>query len=306
MLGSVVREGAVSACRSCCSAVGEPLAGSAGVVAAWVGLAWPKPLWDAENVLSSQGLPKALAELAQAYGHTGGRLALRLFQRTARPSTERVELVLWRPGTPGRRRSDVPLAEVAPLVARFLVGGDLDLDPMGPELFVCTDGKHDPCCAQFGRAVYEALEVALQETAAPVRVAQCSHIGGHRFAANCLSLPDGRLYGRLLPGDARALLEAVRAGRPLRSHLRGTLGRDPVEEVAEAFLGQHCGAGGWQIDGPGQLVDGELRVPGRIHGAHGEQRVVVRLVTQVYSGPISCGETAVDTERWVARAIDPA
>src|SRR3546814_4969337 len=50
----------------------------------------------------------------------------------------------------------------------------------GPEHLhlVCTNGRHDPCCADFGRPVVRALR------AAGVEVMESSHVGGDRFAAN--------------------------------------------------------------------------------------------------------------------------
>jgi hypothetical protein len=294
-------------CERECAAAGEPLAGSAGAVAAWVGIRWPKPLWDADEALGSQGLPQELGTLAEAHAQGGAKLAFRVFQRAARPSTERVELLLWRPGGPRGARSDLPLAELVPLVTRFLLAGEqLDLEPLAPQLLVCTDGKHDRCCARLGRPLYEALQAQLGAGPGALRLAECSHLGGHRFAANCLSLPDGRLYGRVALADGAALLAAVREGRPYYPRLRGALARDPSEENAAAFLDQHCGALAWQIEGPAQRAGEELRVPARIGGDAQQRRVFVRLVRRVYTAATSCDADAVDTARWVATSIEPA
>jgi hypothetical protein len=297
--------GAMSPCREACERAGEPLAGSYGPLAAWVGISWPKPLWDPEEALQSEGLPPALGELAEQFAKTGGKLAVRLFQRSARPGTERVELVLWRPGG-GCRRDALRPDELAPVLGRFLQGDPLTGEPLGTELFVCTDGRHDACCAQHGRPVYEALQRAAAAAGAPLRLAECSHLGGHRFAANCLSLPDGRMYGRVTPADAPALLAAARSGEPYLPRLRGNLAGDPLESVAAAFLAEHCArsALSWQLDGPPQRDASGSRVPVRLRGADGERRAFVRCVTRSYSAPTSCGEPSSETARWIATALE--
>ena len=62
---------------------------------------------------------------------------------------------------------------------------------------VCTHGRHDACCAERGRPVAAALAAAH-----PEQTWEVSHIGGDRFAANVLVLPDGLYYGRVSAADA--------------------------------------------------------------------------------------------------------
>ncbi|WP_432537803.1 sucrase ferredoxin [Kineococcus arenarius] len=102
-------------------------------------------------------------------------------------------------------------------------------DAAGPLLLVCTHGRKDWCCAVRGRPVVAAL-AALE----PAAVWECSHLGGDRFAATALSLPGGAVHGHLAPGDAPALLAAVRAGRVLPDRLRGRCGDAVVVQAAEA------------------------------------------------------------------------
>jgi hypothetical protein len=101
-----------------------------------------------------------------------------------------------------------------------------------PVVLVCAHGKRDRCCAKFGVALAEAL------TAEPgMRVLQCSHLGGHRFAAAVVTLPDGLTYGHLGVNDAPLLASAVREGHlfdPAR--YRGRSGLDEPQQVAEARL----------------------------------------------------------------------
>jgi len=86
------------------------------------------------------------------------------------------------------------------------------------ELFtVCTNGRHDPCCAAHGAPVYQ--ELAGQ--AGAERVWQTTHIGGHRMAATLIAFPQGVVYGHVDPHDVESLLMNHRAGYILTHKYRG-------------------------------------------------------------------------------------
>ncbi|HET7691080.1 MAG TPA: sucrase ferredoxin [Nocardioidaceae bacterium] len=112
---------------------------------------------------------------------------------------------------------------------------DLDLTSLTPYdgrlYLVCTHGRHDACCAELGRPLWQALA-----DTAPEETWQVSHIGGDRFAANVLVLPDGLYYGRLSSADARRLVAADRAGRVDLAHLRGRCRYPFAAQAAEVFL----------------------------------------------------------------------
>ena len=74
-----------------------------------------------------------------------------------------------------------------------------------PLFLVCTHGKHDRCCAKFGRPLYDAV----REQVEGEWVWQSSHVGGDRFAGNVVALPDGVYYGRVEPAEAWAVVEAA-------------------------------------------------------------------------------------------------
>jgi hypothetical protein len=86
-----------------------------------------------------------------------------------------------------------------------------------PLLLVCTHGKHDPCCARYGRPLYEALRDELD----PDWVWQVSHIGGDRFAGNLVCLPEGIYYGRVDRETAGSVLDEHLARRILIANYRG-------------------------------------------------------------------------------------
>jgi hypothetical protein len=78
-----------------------------------------------------------------------------------------------------------------------------------PLFLVCTHGKHDRCCARYGRPLYDAVCEQVDEGWAW----QASHIGGDRFAGNLVTLPDGVYSGRVEPSQAWAVVEAALHGR---------------------------------------------------------------------------------------------
>lgn len=109
-----------------------------------------------------------------------------------------------------------------------------------PLYLVCANGRRDPCCARHGLPVYHALSAAV-ESSAEAQVWQCTHVGGHRFAANVICLPHGVLYGRVRADNALAILDADRSGRIYLPNLRGRVCHPPVAQAAEYFLRQRRG-----------------------------------------------------------------
>jgi hypothetical protein len=88
--------------------------------------------------------------------------------------------------------------------------------PGGHTYLVCAHGRHDACCAIFGRPVAEALAAAR-----PGRVWECSHVGGDRFAANLVALPHGLYYAHVSAAAAAGLAAAYERGEVDPRLLRG-------------------------------------------------------------------------------------
>ena len=96
-----------------------------------------------------------------------------------------------------------------------------------PLFLVCTHGKHDRCCAKFGRPLYDAVHEQVEDE----WVWQSSHVGGDRFAGNVVVLSDGVYYGRVEPAEAWAVVEA---GLERRVHLPLYRGRSCYGFAAQA------------------------------------------------------------------------
>ena len=86
-----------------------------------------------------------------------------------------------------------------------------------PLFLACTHGKHDPCCARYGRPLFEALSEQLSAESAW----QCTHVGGDRFAGNAVCLPHGVYYGRVERNEVPTLVDEYLAGRISLAHYRG-------------------------------------------------------------------------------------
>ena len=97
---------------------------------------------------------------------------------------------------------------------------------------VCTNGRHDQCCANLGRPLVRAL----RDSPWADRVWECSHIGGDRFAANIVVLPDSLYFGRVEPASAPALLGALDEGRIDVALFRGRTSFSLAEQAVEHFV----------------------------------------------------------------------
>ncbi len=104
----------------------------------------------------------------------------------------------------------------------------------GPLYGVCTHGRHDACCAERGRPVCAALSDLRPEQSWEV-----SHIGGDRFAANLLVLPEGLYYGRVEPASVAGLVARQEDGRLDLARLRGRTTYPMPVQYAEIALRRH-------------------------------------------------------------------
>jgi hypothetical protein len=118
----------------------------------------------------------------------------------------------------------------------------LELDAVGspvdhPLFLVCTHGKHDRCCAKYGRPLYDAVCEQLEDEWAW----QATHIGGDRFAGNLVVLPEGVYYGRVEPSEAWPVLEAALDKRVHLPHYRGRSCHGFAAQAAERAVREQTG-----------------------------------------------------------------
>ena len=115
-----------------------------------------------------------------------------------------------------------------PLRSGRSVGGRL---VSGLRFFVCTHGKHDPCCAKHGRPAAGALQRVF-----PEETWEVSHIGGDRFAGNVLVLPFGMYYGRVSASNAASLMRRLGEGQLDLAHFRGRSCHPFAVQAAESAV----------------------------------------------------------------------
>lgn len=110
-----------------------------------------------------------------------------------------------------------------------LTGGD-GTESGDPVVAVCAHGRHDQCCAVRGRAATAAITARYPEI-----TWECSHLGGDRFAATMLILPEGLCYGRVDSTDGAELVALYLAGRLDDRFLRGRTSVPPAVQAAQHF-----------------------------------------------------------------------
>jgi len=201
-----------------------------------------------------------------------------------------VRLFACAPRRPGEQHTPVWRREVGVLSDVMDAIGGLAVDrrpepgwePVEDPLYlVCTNGRHDQCCANRGRPVVRAL----RESPWASRVWECSHVGGDRFAANVVTLPHSLYFGRVEPEQAADLARRVDAGRLDREHFRGRTVYSPAEQAVEHFVRAELGIDG--IDDvivEGRVGDGDY--PVRVEGRTLRVRIGRRLVS--VAEPLTC------------------
>ena len=116
-------------------------------------------------------------------------------------------------------------------------GRMVGLEPVRhPLLLVCTNGRRDTCCAEFGRPIVRELH-----RVHPEETWEITHLGGHRFAGAMLTLPRGFSYGRLDPTSALDVAARTFADEVEPAHLRGRVGHPQAVQVAEIHLLRETG-----------------------------------------------------------------
>lgn len=221
-------------CAVAARARDDSMVGTAPTTRRWLLIEHPGP-WQFD-ALGGLGLPAGvLEEVVAAIRGQGARELL--IRRPGRRSLgpERAWAVLdHRTGWARWGQWSQPDELMAAVMA-------LGEEPAAPEaaepvLLVCTHGRHDTCCAVFGRPVAAALARHW-----PERTWECSHLGGDRFAGNLLVAPDGLYYGGLDADTAVDVAAAHLRGEVDPRFLRGSVGMAPVMQAALAAAHRRFG-----------------------------------------------------------------
>lgn len=220
-------------CSPHARASGEPRFGTASQVRRWILVEQQGP-WGREALMQSPLPTEVASELRRLARAVAARpLLIRRHGRyvpvrstclvaVTTPNVRRVERILFDHPT------ELLDLDWSPLASALPVGGEPIADPV---YLVCTNGRHDACCAQFGRPLVRDLSRAF-----PEQVWESSHFGGDRFAGNLVCLPHGLYYGHVASGDGPRLAELYAQGRVDLDHYRGLSYHSFVVQAADYFV----------------------------------------------------------------------
>ena len=271
-------------CSALAEQLGEPMIGTVDQRRRWL-LVEDRSAWGHDAVADVLGAPRSTA-LKDA-----GIRALLVRQREGDPAADALRRAIL-VDTVSREMAVRTIASVEELDAPGLAAAsiaDFGVPLAGPVFLVCGNGKRDACCAVRGRALLSALGSAHAK-----RMWECTHLGGHRFAANLVCLPDGLVYGRVDPAEGQRLADEYIAGRVDPSALRGRSAWPPPAQVAE----QHVRMREGHIDVDDvRLVSAEVegdRAEVMLATSGGHRAVVLRAEPMRPPRPTSCRADELD------------
>src|SRR4051794_6895954 len=216
-------------CSTSSAARHEPMFATASRVDRWLLVEQSGP-WGPESVPAGRMDPTAFAtvsKLAQDF-----RARLLLIRRPSVVASQPGITVFLADSRAGREWLMSRVVTDAEELARLVPPArDPQWQPeTEPIYLVCTHGRHDPCCALFGRPVASAL--CRRE---PDRTWESSHVGGDRFGANVVVLPHGLYLGRVIPGRVDEVVDSIRARRVPTGLLRGRSAFGTPVQAAQHF-----------------------------------------------------------------------
>jgi hypothetical protein len=199
----------VTAARTFCSDISrendEPLGATASRIDRWL-LVEYRGLWSSDALVGSGLSDQVKARLRELRAvHPRTRLLLIRRPDRRRHPTLAVYVADSREGNESLGRLEIGHHEELRRLDPWTTATQID----EPLFLACTHGKHDPCCARYGRPLFDGLSEQLDAESAW----QTTHVGGDRFAGNLVCLPYGLYYGRLDRPGAAAVLDELLAER---------------------------------------------------------------------------------------------
>lgn len=298
----MAREPGREPCAVEAGARGDLLAGTASRERRWLLVEQPGA-WGRDALTESHMPPGIAAKLAATAAEH--RVRIVLIRRSARPAHP-ASVTVFMAHTAARHRWAERFEVAGPSELAHLDLSVLDRpDPPGvgdavdAVDLVCTNGRHDPCCADWGRPAHRAL------TESGVDAWECSHIGGDRFAANVVCLPTGVYFGRVPPERAAAIVTDHHAGLLDLDCYRGRSFLPPLVQAAEVLARQELGERRlaqlglveWERNGDTALVELALE------GSTIEVRVSRRRMPAV---KLTCGPSASVPWAYRLEGLTPA
>lgn len=227
-------------CSITSQAVSEPLFGTAPRTDYWILMEYNQPL--GAKALQESTLPQISKEyLLRCLNELPNSRLLLIKKQSAQPDGS-VQLFLGRSVeqdptllqfTLDSYEDILSVPIVSLLTSPVEEANNIEFPPM---YLVCTNGKRDLCCARWGMPVLNSFQHA-EDT----NVWQTSHVGGHRFAPNVISLPYGIYYGRVTPESVNEIITSGQNQEINLLHLRGRACLPAPAQAAEYYLRQENG-----------------------------------------------------------------
>lgn len=213
----------------------EPMYGTASAGSSWLLLELSGG-WGPSAFLQSPGsIDPALGHAIVRRAESAGMRIAAIRRHGRRPETPR-----WRwfvaKSEVGRHALFCGEVDEASDYLDLLLDGSGGVQSSDPLVAICAHGKHDQCCAVRGRAAADAITDAYPEF-----TWECSHLGGDRFAATMLVLPEGLCYGRVDLADAAELVRLYLDGRVDDRFLRGRTSVPHAAQAAQHFAREAYG-----------------------------------------------------------------
>ena len=226
----------------------EPLAGTAPFARHFIFITWPKKFWQYEALDSKGGFPEGLKNWMKINSEINGKISIRLVS-TPGLSYDKVQIFIY----PGKYQytNILPNEINAVLESYFQNGVSEAFSPtkiIDDQIFVCTHGRHDKCCAKFGKELVDELRYHILNKKMPIQIWDSSHLGGHRFAATCIDFPAGHAYGRISRGEVPNFLAKRKTNQIYGAAYRGSVFLSGIEQVAEAHAKRFAFLKNWDCN----------------------------------------------------------
>lgn len=257
------------ACSDQSVARGDVMSGTAGAGTRWLLLELCGP-WGASAFLESpQCVDPELGRRIVRRAESAGMRIAAIRRHGRRPDDRRWRWFVARsePGAEALFAGEVAGPEG---YAQLALDGSDGVPVLEPLVAVCAHGKHDRCCAVRGRGAVAAIAAAYPEI-----TWECSHLGGDRFAATMLILPEGLCYGRVDQADSAGLVTAHLDGRLNNRFLRGRTSLPHAVQAAQYYAREAFGDDRIDAWAPLRVLRSEADVRVELAAATGS--VVVRL-----------------------------
>ncbi len=227
-------------CSDFSISLGEPVFATAPRIEAWILLEYPYA--HPAKALKESNLQEVIKQRLSAALDAIPHSRLLMIKKSNRKLQSDVNLILALSGANHPRMTRFQLKDYSDILSMDLEAAFTELvsqpdeGEVTPLILVCTNGKRDVCCARYGLPLFNEMKKYDRAD-----VWQSSHMGGHRFAANVISLPYGIYYGRIPVSGARSFIEHCQSGEIDLPYYRGRTCYTAEQQAAEYLLRQHNG-----------------------------------------------------------------